>query len=221
MSRLRHGYTNQTRRLPGGSIEKRYEGTLARERARAEYNCLRGLSGVLPVPSVIDYDRSAPRLVVAEMPGRHGQDLMEAGRASEVMRLLGALLARLQEIDPVSVDGLTGSGAVIVHGDFGPQNMLVHAGRISALVDWEFAHVGQRVEDIAWAEWIVRMHHPEHLDAVPDLFDAASVEFSWAARHEAMVTKCEALLRLVEAGKASAASELWRARTRVTDQWTE
>jgi aminoglycoside phosphotransferase (APT) family kinase protein len=33
------------------------------------------------------------------------------------------------------------------------------------VVDWEFAHLGDPVEDLAWCEWIVRMHHPEHVDA--------------------------------------------------------
>ena len=40
---------------------------------------------------------------------------------------------------------------MIVHGDFGPQNVLIAGDNISALLDWEFAHAGQPVEDLAWA----------------------------------------------------------------------
>ena len=31
---------------------------------------------------------------------------------------------------------------------------------VVALLDWEFAHQGDPTEDLAWAEWIVRTHHP-------------------------------------------------------------
>jgi aminoglycoside phosphotransferase (APT) family kinase protein len=37
-------------------------------------------------------------------------------------------------------------------------------------VDWEFAHIGDRLTDIAWAEWIFRTHHPHLLGALPSLF---------------------------------------------------
>jgi hypothetical protein len=32
---------------------------------------------------------------------------------------------------------------------------LANAPRVTAVLDWEFAHLGQPVEDLAWAEWIV------------------------------------------------------------------
>jgi aminoglycoside phosphotransferase (APT) family kinase protein len=78
---------------------------------------------------------------------------------------------------------------VIVHGDFGPQNVLIESDAISALVDWEFAHVGMPVEDLAWAEWIVRMHHPDAVDDLPELLDAAGLGVEWSARHGAMVAR--------------------------------
>ncbi|WP_250292115.1 phosphotransferase family protein [Frankia sp. CiP1_Cm_nod1] len=39
----------------------------------------------------------------------------------------------------------------LVHGDFRPGNVLYEGGRIVGLLDWEMAHVGDPVEDIAWA----------------------------------------------------------------------
>lgn len=39
---------------------------------------------------------------------------------------------------------------VLVHGDVGFHNMVLHEGRLTALVDWEFAHVGDPVEDLAY-----------------------------------------------------------------------
>jgi aminoglycoside phosphotransferase (APT) family kinase protein len=151
VSRLRHGYTNRTRRLTAGVVEKRYDGADAGDRSRREYRCLTSLSERLPVPQVIGWDASVPVLTLVEMPGTHGQDMIETGRGREVLRLLGSLLRELQEIDPASVPGLRGRGDVIVHGDFGPQNVLIEDGRISALLDWEFTHVGCSIEDLAWA----------------------------------------------------------------------
>jgi aminoglycoside phosphotransferase (APT) family kinase protein len=40
---------------------------------------------------------------------------------------------------------------VLVHGDFKPGNALLQDGRVVALLDWETAHLGDPVEDVAWA----------------------------------------------------------------------
>lgn len=40
--------------------------------------------------------------------------------------------------------------AVLVHGDAGPGNFLFEDGRLTALLDWELAHVGDPMEDLAW-----------------------------------------------------------------------
>ncbi|MDB5971514.1 MAG: hypothetical protein JWQ90_3964 [Hydrocarboniphaga sp.] len=39
----------------------------------------------------------------------------------------------------------------LVHGDFGFHNLLIADGRIQALLDWEFVHVGDAAEDLAYA----------------------------------------------------------------------
>ena len=40
---------------------------------------------------------------------------------------------------------------VVVHGDYRIGNFLVHAGRITAVLDWEMAHFGDPHEDLSWA----------------------------------------------------------------------
>ena len=69
--------------------------------------------------------------------------------------------------------GPVDSGAVLVHGDFGPQNMIfdVPTGTVAAVVDWELAQLGEPVTDLAWCEWIVRTHHPRLTAALPHLYD--------------------------------------------------
>lgn len=38
----------------------------------------------------------------------------------------------------------------IVHGDLRPGNFLYDGGRLTAILDWEMAHIGDPAEDIAW-----------------------------------------------------------------------
>jgi aminoglycoside phosphotransferase (APT) family kinase protein len=39
--------------------------------------------------------------------------------------------------------------AVVIHGDAGPGNFLYAGNRVTALIDWEFAHLGDPMEDLA------------------------------------------------------------------------
>ncbi len=39
---------------------------------------------------------------------------------------------------------------VLLQGDTGPGNLLHEDGRVRALIDWEFCHVGDPLEDLAW-----------------------------------------------------------------------
>jgi len=41
-------------------------------------------------------------------------------------------------------------GPVLVHGDVLPHNLLVDDGRLTGLLDWEFAHIGDPAEDLAY-----------------------------------------------------------------------
>jgi aminoglycoside phosphotransferase (APT) family kinase protein len=38
----------------------------------------------------------------------------------------------------------------VVHGDFNPSNFLYKDGRVTALIDWEVAHIGDPREDLGW-----------------------------------------------------------------------
>jgi homoserine kinase type II len=44
---------------------------------------------------------------------------------------------------------LTGIHTQVVHGDFYPSNVLLHEGRVSGVLDFEFALIGPRVLDVA------------------------------------------------------------------------
>lgn len=47
---------------------------------------------------------------------------------------------------------------VLVQGDTGPGNFMYEGGKISAIVDWELAHIGDPMDDIAWLSWRATQH---------------------------------------------------------------
>jgi aminoglycoside phosphotransferase (APT) family kinase protein len=111
----------------------------------------------------------------------------------------------------------------VVHGDYGPQNLLIDVSgwEVSAVLDWEFAHEGEAVEDLAWAEWIVRMHHPAAVEDLSALFTGYGSRPSWALRHDLMLGTCAALHALcVRRGQIEGAG-LWDRRHQATEAWTE
>jgi hypothetical protein len=179
--------------------------------------------GRCPVPEIMAFDPATPVLVVSEIRGRHGQELIDQGLAAQVLRLIGSQLSGLQSLDPSTVPGLKEKGDVIVHGDYGPQNMLFLSDpiRVSGVLDWELAHIGSAIEDLAWAEWIIRTHHPGALEDLPELFAGSGLFFGWSDRQAAMVRQCSHHLASCEASGLGTAASEWRRRLKATEGWNE
>jgi len=219
---MQHGYTNSTTR-DGGLVRKTYQGPDALHRAKSERLALRLLAGRIPVPVVVD-GGDTTSLTMQFVEGEHGQELIDAGKAEHVLRACGGVLARLHAIDVSTVyPGTHAKGLVIRHGDFGPNNVLLSSEtlEITAVLDWEFSGPGQAIEDLAWCEWIVRMHHPDVVAAVGVLYDAYGWEPTWSQRHETMIARC---LWLQDFSRrwdpAGAGVRQWRDRVAVTAGWT-
>jgi aminoglycoside phosphotransferase (APT) family kinase protein len=75
------------------------------------------------------------------------------------LELWARLASVVEDLDPLIVYAGTYLRAhaprrvdrtVFVQGDTGPGNFLVHDGRVSGLVDMEFAHFGDPMDDLAW-----------------------------------------------------------------------
>ncbi len=64
---------------------------------------------------------------------------------------------------------------VLCHGDVGPGNFMHDGARVTALLDWEFSHVGDPMDDLAW--WVFRGH-----DMAGDCGDLAAQLGRWQAR---------------------------------------
>jgi aminoglycoside phosphotransferase (APT) family kinase protein len=80
----------------------------------------------------------------AEAQLDHWQDVFERQRM-EPHPVLAFAFRWLRAHQPVA-DRVT-----IVHGDFRLGNVLYEGDRVTALLDWEMVHLGDPVEDIAWA----------------------------------------------------------------------
>jgi aminoglycoside phosphotransferase (APT) family kinase protein len=209
--RLAHGYTNESW-LDGEIVVKQYRHADAAERLRTEVAALERVAGVVPVPGVEEVDPEHARARFTYVPGRHGQELINEGHATQVLAAAGQTLRRLH-------DGVPG----FVHGDYGPQNLLLEPASlvVVAVLDWEFAHDGNPVEDLAWAEWIVRMHHPDAVGHLPALFDGYGRRPAWRLRHATMQDRC-ARLREVCLGRGDhVAADIWRTREQLTRSWRE
>jgi tRNA A-37 threonylcarbamoyl transferase component Bud32 len=198
MRPLPHGYTNRVS-SDGAVVVKRYTGYDWRRRRDTEIRTLSDLAGRLPVPPVLEI--GADTLTTAFVPGEHGQDLIAAGHADAVLRSCGAMLPTLP----------------LVHGDYGPQNMLFDPDTfaVTAILDWEWAHPGDPIEDLAWAEWIVRTHHADQLDALDALFQGYGQRPPFARRRDVALARCR------EMRDRPGSNPVWVDRVAATAAWTE
>ena len=190
---------------------KTYTGPRAAERAEREHVALTALAGHVPVPAVLG--RAPGTLTLAFVAGAHGQDLIAAGYADKVLAACGGVLRRIH------VEGFE-------HGDFGPNNMLFDPDSllITAVLDWEFSSSDgvEPVVDLAWCEWVVRMHHPGETTAIPLLYSGYGTSFSWRDRQAAMVDRCAELVDFTHEWEPGGPAEaLWHERLRVTATWQE
>jgi tRNA A-37 threonylcarbamoyl transferase component Bud32 len=210
MHRLPHGYTNRTV-SDGVVVVKTYAGPDAADRLDRECRALQLVRDRVPVPPVLN--RGPHTLTLGFVAGRHGQDLITSGHAEPVLAACGSVLHDIHR-------------AGVGHGDFGPQNLLLDAGTFTAVavLDWEFAAIPliDNVTDLAWCEWIVRMHHPEHVDALDSLFYRYGTRPPWQRRHAAMLERCRELLDLAHRWEPDGAGERsWRHRIQITASWRE
>jgi aminoglycoside phosphotransferase (APT) family kinase protein len=128
---------------------------------KADYRRLTDQTARLTV--IQDFVRSlaalhALPLSALKLPGyRHGMSIKDCVTAElDTWRAMYEEVGRPEPLVAVALDWLYANlpdpaGAPsLVHGDAGPGNFLFHNGRMSALLDWELAHPGDPMEDLAW-----------------------------------------------------------------------
>lgn len=105
----------------------------------------------------------------------------------------------------------------LVHGDAGPGNFMFDGSRFTGLIDWEFAHLGDPMEDLAWFSM------RSVLEPVPDFprrvrdYEAASgapVDLARIRYHQVFVAWRVVIIRHSNVSGAVGASILTRALNR-------
>ena len=236
--RLPHGYTNLTTG-DGSVVVKAYDGPDAPARRDRERAVLAALADKLPLPPLLDSPDGLLRL--GFVTGTHAQELLAPGVETDVARAVlaacGSVLRRIHAVDAGCLPAEVAAGrtreeagpaadlsdAVLVHADFGPNNLLLDPATMTvvAVLDWEFAHVGAAVEDLAWCEWIVRTHHPDRVGLLDSFFEAYGGEIpSWPVRKQAMLTRCADLLEFcVRWEPGGGGVTQWKRRLAETGTW--
>ena len=219
---MRHGFTNSTERV-ADTVRKTYDGPDAAQRQSKELLALTALAGEVPVPKVTGYE--AGSLSMTFMAGEHGQDLIDRGHAARVLEGCGRVLHTLHSIDVTKVYARNGAfGLVVTHGDFGPNNVLLDPSSfdVTAVLDWEFSGPGHAIIDVAWCEWIVRMHHADAVAVLGAFFAAYGYEPPWGERQAAMVRRCHWLETFAKKWdpEGPAVAE-WQKRAITAARWAE
>ncbi len=132
-------------RVPGESIGRKVVKDPALAKAR----------GVVPAQMAEELAKihAIDRSTLPFLPGGG-----EGTAAARVIERLYAELDALNEPHPAIEYGLRwlrdhpprSFGEVVVHGDFRIGNLLIDPDGLTAVIDWEFAHTGDPVEDLAW-----------------------------------------------------------------------
>jgi hypothetical protein len=135
--------------------------------------------GIPEVPALLGYDEQG-REVLRYIPGFVGHyPLPEALRSDEILISAAQLLRRMHDAtEDVAQIELTGWQAptrepieVICHGDFAPYNCVFDEGKLVGVIDFDHAHPGPRLWDIAYA---IYRFAPTTAPSNPDGFGASA-----------------------------------------------
>ena len=159
-----------------------------------ELRALRALVGSgLPVPEVVEEQPAA--ILMTELPGARLDDTDAEARIAGLRAsapLLRALhrLAAPEDLLPAPDDATIieryraaggprlplrippSSGVVFCHGDWTDGNLLAQHGRVSGIVDWEAAHCGDPLRELARAAWGAARKDPRSERALIDGYGA-------------------------------------------------
>ena len=123
----------------------------------------------VPTPTVLDAVGSS-WFVTPWVEGDVGARWLDTPERAQVLaRAMGTLQRAVRAIDPRLAP------LAFVHGDFAPINVVLAAdGTVAGLLDFDHAHAGDPLTDVAWWGWVVRHHHPDAWSAAWPTFCSAA-----------------------------------------------
>lgn len=211
--RLPFGFTNLTH-IRAGTVVKTYDGYQALERMENEQAALQDLTHIIPVPTVLGSTNSPPTLTLSVVEGQNAAAVLDRqDQREQLFHQLGVFLRTFQEAYRLQCE----ESLIRVHGDFGPQNILLRKdGSVSGVVDWELSHKGDINADPAWLEWVVRMHYEVAIDALQHFYRGYNRIIPWSVRHSAMKKICQDHLQRARASNNHSKANTWLERLRAT-----
>ncbi|MFF2268960.1 phosphotransferase [Cellulosimicrobium cellulans] len=130
----------------------------------------RVLASIHELPRTIVDDAGLPGYDVEEYRARRMAELDEAAATGKVPT---ALLRRWETaLEDVS---LWRFQPVVVHGDLGPEQVLVARGRVVAVTDWASARVADPADDLAW---LLVSAPPEAIDSIMEAYQLRRTELT-------------------------------------------
>lgn len=130
----------------------------------------RVLASIHELPRTVVDDAGLPGYDVEEYRTRRMAELDEAAGTGKVPP---ALLRRWERaLEDVS---LWRFQPVVVHGDLGPEQVLVERGRVVALTDWASARVADPADDLAW---VLVSAPPEAIDSIMEAYQLRRTELT-------------------------------------------
>ena len=150
--------------VPGETIARKIlrDDAFATARSRLVADLGRALAGIHRLDP-----RTVPGLEPIDQLTRYTDVLDELGEPHPVLELVRRWLL---DHRPAA------TRAAVVHGDFRLGNVLVGAGGLGAVIDWELAHIGDPMEDLGWLcvkAWRFGSPHPvAGIGAYDELFAA-------------------------------------------------
>ncbi|MBD5786921.1 phosphotransferase [Cellulosimicrobium terreum] len=130
----------------------------------------RVLASIHELPRSIVDDAGLPGYSVEEYRERRMSELDEAAQTGRVpTRLLRRWEAALEDVS------LWRFQPVVVHGDLGPEQVLVARGRVVAVTGWSDARVADPADDLAW---LLASAPPESVDSITEAYQLRRTELT-------------------------------------------
>ena len=200
-------------------------------RHETEVGALRALAGSgLPVPELVEVAPGS--ILMTCLPGER-LDRLDAQRQLNGLIASSRLLKQLHQMQlPAGLPDAPDNESIIrryrdaggpplplrippshppvfCHGDWTSGNLLVTGTKITGVVDWEAAHIGDPLRELSRAGWGASLNDPRFFDAIIDGYGADRADvMAWAPIHAA-----ELWLWFAEAGPPEYLASLTRRLT--------
>jgi len=204
--------------IAGDHVIKQYIGPGAFHRWQTELHVLTEISDTLPVPKILNSPNEA-ELTIEVVSGYRSDLILSSENSQKLFQNIGQTLKNIHRL-PVNelIGKIPGNGKTLIHGDFLFQNIFFDPNshfKITIL-DWEWAHLGEIVEDLAWMEWSIRMNFARYEKDIPIFYEAYGEVPDWQSRKDAMMMQCNRNLEFARMIGERKVIQQWQNRSQIT-----